>query len=194
MTVESYYITRIILLYLSYLSGIHVKYCTLLCRAGKRKKKKRLSRRKHSSFFPPPIVTPLDAHIPTKSAMKPLLRLAHQKGASNLLLQSRRSLTTRSTALHQPRALIRPSISYYPNSSLQQPFRRSYADSKPQTYFRRSRTTLRWIWRLVYLGAIGGIGYLGYTIYLLRTPPEQLEADPAKKTLVVLGLYSSIAS
>ena len=126
--------------------------------------------------------------------MRPLLRLAHQKGPSDFLSHPRRTLTTRSAALHQPRALIRPSISYYPTSSLQLSFRRSYADTKPQVYFRRSRITLRWLWRLVYLGAIGGIGYLGYTIYLLRTPPEQLAADPAKKTLVILGLSSSITS
>lgn len=40
----------------------------------------------------------------------------------------------------------------------------------------------------MYLGAIGGLGYMGYTIYLLRTPHEQLEADPTKKTLVILGM------
>lgn len=41
----------------------------------------------------------------------------------------------------------------------------------------------------MYLGAIGGLGYMGYTIYLLRTPQEQLEADPTKKTLVILGMW-----
>ena len=123
----------------------------------------------------------------TNSAMRPLLRLAHQKTASEIAFTARRTLTTRSIALHHPRALIRPSISHYPSSPIQQHFRRSYADTRPQTYFRRSRLVLRWLWRAVYLGAIGGLGYLGYTIYLLRTPPEQLEADPAKKNLVILG-------
>lgn len=120
--------------------------------------------------------------------MRPLLRLACQKGASEIAITARRTLTTRSTALHQSRALIRPSsIPQCPRSSLQRTFRRSYADTKPQRYFRRSRATLRWLWRAVYLGAIGSVGYLGYTIYLLRTPSEQLEADPTKKTLVILG-------
>ncbi|KAL9076899.1 MAG: hypothetical protein Q9161_000532 [Pseudevernia consocians] len=119
--------------------------------------------------------------------MRPLLRLAHHKGASKFAITARRTLTTRSTALHQSRALIRPSVSQCPRSSLQQAFRRSYADNKPRKYFRRSRLILRWLWRVVYLGAIGGVGYLGYTIYLLRTPTEQLEADPTKKTLVILG-------
>lgn len=30
---------------------------------------------------------------------------------------------------------------------------------------------------------------MGYTIYLLRTPQEQVEADPNKKTLVILGMF-----
>ncbi len=33
---------------------------------------------------------------------------------------------------------------------------------------------------------------MGYQIYQLRTPEEQIEADPNKKTLVVLGIYRSI--
>ena len=122
-------------------------------------------------------------------AMRSLLRLAHQKGASTFGMTARRTLTTRSTALHQSPAQIRPSISQCSRSSLQQSFRRSYADTKPQKYFRKSRVTLRWLWRVVYLGAIGGVGYVGYTIYLLRTPSEQLEADPTKKTLVILGIF-----
>lgn len=128
----------------------------------------------------------------TNTSMRPLLRLSRQWGASEAFITARRTLTTPSTALHQSRALIRPCISEYPRSSLQQAFRRSYADTKPQTYFRRSRVTLRWLWRAVYLGTIGGIGYLGYTIYLLRTPPEQLEADPTKKNLVILGIYHQL--
>ena len=34
--------------------------------------------------------------------------------------------------------------------------------------------------------------YMGYQIYQLRTPEEQIEADPNKKTLVILGMYISI--
>ena len=33
---------------------------------------------------------------------------------------------------------------------------------------------------------------MGYQIYQLRTPEEQIEADPNKKTLVILGIYQSI--
>ncbi len=35
---------------------------------------------------------------------------------------------------------------------------------------------------------------MGYTIYLLRTPQEQLEADPNKKTLVILGMCELLGS
>ena len=128
----------------------------------------------------------------TNPALRSLLRPIHQKGVSEFVLIARRTLTTRSTALHQSRALIRPSISQCPRSFLQQSFRKSYADTKPKKYFRRSRLILTWLWRAVYLGAIGSVGYLGYTIYLLRTPSEQLEADSTKKTLVILGTYLSL--
>lgn len=147
-------------------------------------KKAALRRQIYLSLFPNPS-TPFMA---INAAMRPLLRLPHQKGASEFATTARRTLTTHSTALHQSRTLIRLSIiPQCPRSSQQQSFRRSYADAKPQKYFRRSRITLRWLWRAVYLGAIGSVGYLGYTIYLLRTPSEQLEADPTKKTLVILG-------
>lgn len=45
----------------------------------------------------------------------------------------------------------------------------------------------RWTWRLAYLSVLGGIGYVGYVIYQDRHPDPQKEADPNKKTLVVLG-------
>ena len=44
------------------------------------------------------------------------------------------------------------------------------------------------------MGVIGFLGYTGYTIYLLRTPSEQEEADPSKKTLVILGMCPSIGT
>ena len=54
---------------------------------------------------------------------------------------------------------------------------------KPRKRFR----FLRWTFRLAYSAMLLGIGYVGYTIYLSRSPAEQLEPDPNKKTLVVLG-------
>ncbi|KAK4146168.1 uncharacterized protein C8A04DRAFT_35158 [Dichotomopilus funicola] len=46
---------------------------------------------------------------------------------------------------------------------------------------------LRWTWRLGYLSALAGIGYIGYGVWLDRHPEPQLEADSTKKTLVILG-------
>ena len=96
------------------------------------------------------------------------------------------SITARtcSRLLHQARSQNRPTL--HP-PVLQQPFRRSYADTVAPKTKRRGRRFLRWTWRLTYLSAIGGIAYVGYGIYLLRTPQEQSEPDPTKKTLVILG-------
>lgn len=46
---------------------------------------------------------------------------------------------------------------------------------------------LRWTWRLTYLSVLGGIAYVGWAVYEDRHPEEQVEADPTKKTLVILG-------
>jgi len=124
----------------------------------------------------------------TKQAMRPLQRL--QCDIPTLSLSSRsfqRGLTTcqrPTTTLHSARAQIKP-VSSRP--VLQQSFRRSYADIVTPKQKRRGRSVLRWTWRLTYLSAIGGLVYMGYGIYLLRTPQEQLEPDPTKKNLVILG-------
>jgi len=52
---------------------------------------------------------------------------------------------------------------------------------------KRSWGFLKWTWRLTYISAIAGTIYMGYGIYQGRTPNEQFEPDPSKKTLVVLG-------
>ncbi|KAF8448363.1 hypothetical protein BGX38DRAFT_594771 [Terfezia claveryi] len=46
---------------------------------------------------------------------------------------------------------------------------------------------LRYLWRATYLSAIGGVAYLGYSIYDSRNPHDQFEPDPSKKTVVILG-------
>lgn len=69
---------------------------------------------------------------------------------------------------------------------LRQSFRRSYADAvKPK---KSGFRVLRWAWRATYLSAIAGLGYTGYAIYQNRTPGDQAEPDPSKKTLVILGM------
>ncbi|RKF57069.1 External alternative NADH-ubiquinone oxidoreductase, mitochondrial [Erysiphe neolycopersici] len=65
-------------------------------------------------------------------------------------------------------------------------FRRNYSDSAPLRKPRRFKA-LKTIWRLTYISAIGGIGYLVYGVYELRNPTDQFVPDPSKKNLVILG-------
>jgi len=79
-----------------------------------------------------------------------------------------------------------------PKSKLRHSFRRGYAEQQggapvaPVKKPRRFRA-LRWIWRATYLSMLGGVGYLAYTVYDLRHPVDQLEPDPSKQNLVILG-------
>jgi hypothetical protein len=94
--------------------------------------------------------------------------------------------------LQSPRRTIgaRPAFGSIQGPVTQQ-FRRGFADGdarvpppppkKPR--FRK----LRWAWRLGYISAIAGVAYLGYGVYLDRHPEPQVEPDPSKKTLVILG-------
>ena len=131
----------------------------------------------------------------TRQAGRPLSKFNSVRVVSSSFnALSQRTLTTATRRQVDPqlqltRALIKSS---FPRSTLQCSFRRSYADIVAPKPKRRIRTTFRWLWRLTYLSAIGGIGYMGYQIYQLRTPEEQIEADPNKKTLVILGIYQSI--
>lgn len=121
----------------------------------------------------------------SRTAMRQSIRQASHKVPLLSHTIARRSLTTsqRSTNLLNSSTLIRPSFA---RVQLQQSFRRAYADTLP-TKVRRKRGFFRWTWRFTYLSALGGIGWLSYSIYQLRTPNEQFEPDPSKKTLVILG-------
>jgi NADH:ubiquinone reductase (non-electrogenic) len=66
-------------------------------------------------------------------------------------------------------------------------FRRCYADEAPKPRPGKLRKTFKWIWRLTYLSVAGVLAGTAYIIYLDRNPDQQFEADPNKKTLVVLG-------
>lgn len=122
----------------------------------------------------------------TKAAMRPSTWSRSLPSASNFVRTSQRSLTTANRPITpKPRcAALRPSFA---PTQLQQTFRRAYADTLSPVTKRRGRGFFRWTWRLTYLSAIGGVGYLAYTIYLLRSPNEQYNPDPSKKTLVILG-------
>ncbi len=95
-------------------------------------------------------------------------------------------------------SLVRPSTYpkgqlAIPRAALQQSFRRTYADapsvtlSPPATKPKRRFRFFRWLWRITYLSALGGAAWFAYSIYDLRNPADQMEPDPTKKTLVILG-------
>ncbi|OKL55921.1 External alternative NADH-ubiquinone oxidoreductase, mitochondrial [Talaromyces atroroseus] len=120
---------------------------------------------------------------------------ATSPSAMQLSHLSRRSILSTSTAATAA-ATSRSSIS----SPLRQPqlllsqrsfsssSRRSYAsESTPPQPKKKRAGFFRWTYRLTLLSALGFTGYLGYGIYLLRHPAEQIEPDPSKKTLVILG-------
>ncbi len=115
--------------------------------------------------------------------------------ASHMPLSMRALSTCRATRV--PVTFASKPSPLLPRSLLQQSFRRGYAnapevklspDPKPRKRFR----FFRWIWRLTYLSALAGVGYVSYQVYDLRHPMEQSEPDPSKKTLVILGLSAVV--
>jgi NADH:ubiquinone reductase (non-electrogenic) len=117
----------------------------------------------------------------TKAAIRPLVQLT---AAVGLKQTGRRGFAT------APRAVTStfraPARAQFNKPQLQSSFRRGVADAAAPVKKRRFRV-FRWTWRLIYLSALGGLGYVGYGIVVNRNPVEQAEADPTKKTLVVLG-------
>lgn len=122
-------------------------------------------------------------------ALRRPLTLSRAMPRSSLL--SQRSLSSLSTLRQAPRLrTARPSS--ISNPQLQLLFRRAYADAptvklsptpKPKKRFR----FFRFLWRATYLSVLGGLAYLTYTIYDAKHPPDQIDPDPSKKTLVILG-------
>jgi NADH:ubiquinone reductase (non-electrogenic) len=112
--------------------------------------------------------------------------------AANLMsLAGRRAYTTSRAMTPRP-SLIANRAQWTPRPvqhqiALRQTIRRATTDANPPKPRRRFRL-LRWTWRLTYLSAIAGLGYVGYGIYEVRNPHDQPEPDPSKKTLVVLGM------
>ncbi|KAM7222395.1 Pyridine nucleotide-disulfide oxidoreductase domain containing protein [Rhypophila decipiens] len=104
------------------------------------------------------------------------------QGASRLLTAtsaSRRAIATRPTIARTRQATT---------SVLQT--RRASDDAAPAVTPKKPKRfrALKWLlWRLPLLSVVGGIVYIGYGIYEDRNPEPQVEPDPSKKTLVVLG-------
>ncbi|KAI6914109.1 external NADH-ubiquinone oxidoreductase-like protein [Hortaea werneckii] len=93
--------------------------------------------------------------------------------------------TTRRAQLQQ--TVKRNNPARIPRDSLHQGFKRNYSSETPKVVKKKSFRFLRWTWRLTYLSAIGGFAWMCWGIYQNRTPEDQAEPDPNKKTLVVLG-------
>ena len=77
--------------------------------------------------------------------------------------------------------------------TFQQMLRRSYVDAASPKPKKKRGGFLRWTWRVTWVSALGGLGYVGWIIYTDRQPMEQVIPDPSKKTLVILGESSSSA-
>lgn len=118
--------------------------------------------------------------------------LIRPKAVSPSMMQlsslSRRSLSY-SARFHSQglRAASSPLTSSPLKQRVQRSFRRSYADSAPEPEPKTRFRFLRWAYRLTLVSGLGLTGYLAYSIYVLNHPAEQLEPDPNKKTLVILG-------
>lgn len=104
--------------------------------------------------------------------------------ASRILRPSTRSLTTLT-----PRAALTART-----QPVARQFQRQYSDapSAPPKKPGKFRRTVKWTWRLVYLSVLGSIAYVAYEVYDSRHPEPQVNPDPSKKTLVILGKQSSV--
>lgn len=100
-----------------------------------------------------------------------------------------RSLSASRVAPVRPSLLSSSSASPLRSSSFKPALRRAYADAAaPPPAPKKRFRFFRWTYRLTVLSGLGLTGYLAYSIYLLRHPEEQIEPDPSKKTLVILGM------
>lgn len=113
---------------------------------------------------------------------------------------SRSFVSVAARGLRQQSPAIKRSTLSAQRTALRQPFRRQYADNKapqvtlsPAANPRKKRWGFfRTLWRVTYISVLGGLGYLAYTIYEVRSPTEQIEPDPSKKTLVILGMDTCV--
>lgn len=99
--------------------------------------------------------------------------------ASRILRPSTRSIITGS-----PKSTLTTRILPVARQS-----QRQYSDapSAPPKKPGKFRRTLKWSWRLVYLSVLGSMAYVAYEVYESRHPEPQVNPDPSKKTLVILG-------
>ncbi|KAK1751860.1 putative external mitochondrial NADH-ubiquinone oxidoreductase 1 precursor [Echria macrotheca] len=114
----------------------------------------------------------------TARALTKLPLRAQSPAVARLLTQTpRRSIATRPTLGSRQTLVARQLRRGYAGEAAPVP-----APKKPRRF-----RVWRWSWRLVNLSILGGIAYVGYGIYQDRHPAPQIEPDPSKKTLVILG-------
>lgn len=104
--------------------------------------------------------------------------------ASRILASSARSLTTTPSSRPLAAGSIRP---------IARQFQRQYSEQSapPPKKPGKIRRTFRWTWRLVYLSVLGTLAYVCYEVWDVRHPEPQVNPDPSKKTLVILGKLAS---
>ena len=97
-----------------------------------------------------------------------------------------------------PLARARPACFYQRSLLSYHRSRRFYADqtapAAPELPRKKKAGVFRWTWRFTKLSLAGGLAYLAYTIYLSRNPADQVDPDPSKKTLVVLGMVLAMST
>ncbi|KAL2271543.1 hypothetical protein VTJ83DRAFT_914 [Remersonia thermophila] len=121
------------------------------------------------------------------STSRALHRLAVPQTGAVLLRQSALSSSPRLLLQASQRIVgVRPALGRTQGLVTRQFRRAASTDAGPAPKKKRFRT-LRWIWRLTYLSALGGLVYIGYGVWEDRHPEPQVEPDPTKKTLVILG-------
>lgn len=108
-------------------------------------------------------------------------RMQQHSVASRILAPSTRSLTTTPSSRPLAAGSIRP---------IARQFQRQYSESSappPPKKPGKIRRTFRWTWRLFYLSVLGTLAYVSYEVWDIRHPEPQVNPDPSKKTLVILG-------
>lgn len=127
---------------------------------------------------------------------KPLTMGSRALASVRPLQPTRRTLASSSKSSLQQNFRPRQPI-YAPTQalpSLRRSFHRTCARSGPHVELaptpkpKKRFGIFRWTWRLTKLGVVGGVGYIGYTVWESRHPADQELPDPSKKTLVVLGM------
>lgn len=137
-----------------------------------------------SPISPCPFLSPDNSMPPS---MRPL---ASANLISQLQLAGRRSYATSRPSLIASRARWASRPTFH-QIALRQSIRRQSSEApNEKTKPKKRFSLLRWTWRLTYISAIGGLGYVGYGIWQMRNPNDQPEPDPSKKTLVILGMFA----